>query len=453
MAEYNFSPENIWNMDETGFSTVPTKAGKVISLKGVKKVGTATPQERGTLVTMALAVNAMGNVITPFFVFPRKKMRSHYMDHAPIGSKGVSNESGWMQGNEFVEYMKHFINLTKATKEKPTLLILDNHSSHLSIEALDMAADHGIVMLSFPPHCSHRMQPLDVSVYGPVKTYYKSQFAMWSQNNSGKVFEIHHIPELVDRVLRLALTTGNVMAGFSATGIYPLNVDIFQEQDFLAAEFSGERQSLAEYEAQFDEDDQRIIVFTEPPSAHEEVTTSEPASSIIASETPSRPQSSLSRASSMSRASSLASTLDEIGPVQRVEPRKKSNRGPKPKKSALLTSAEYRDDIRKKTQQAAIRKEKRKAGSSRGRSGGRRGSGRPKDAPKKRQKKQVSSNSESTEEEDFCIICMKPMPAKLTRLNSIECHSCKRPVHLLCAPLTGDRYYCKNCESELSDED
>lgn len=38
-TEYNFSPENIWNMDETGLSTVPTKVGKVISMRGVKKVG------------------------------------------------------------------------------------------------------------------------------------------------------------------------------------------------------------------------------------------------------------------------------------------------------------------------------------------------------------------------------------------------------------------------------
>lgn len=42
-------PFAIWNMDETGFSTVPTKIGKVISMRGLKKVGFMTSQEEGTI--------------------------------------------------------------------------------------------------------------------------------------------------------------------------------------------------------------------------------------------------------------------------------------------------------------------------------------------------------------------------------------------------------------------
>lgn len=41
----SFRPESIWNMDETGFSTVPTKVGKIISQKGAKRVGIMTSQE------------------------------------------------------------------------------------------------------------------------------------------------------------------------------------------------------------------------------------------------------------------------------------------------------------------------------------------------------------------------------------------------------------------------
>lgn len=52
------NPYSIYNMDETGFSTVPSKIGKVISLRGLKKVGQISGAERGTVMTMALAVNA-----------------------------------------------------------------------------------------------------------------------------------------------------------------------------------------------------------------------------------------------------------------------------------------------------------------------------------------------------------------------------------------------------------
>jgi len=57
LSEHPYQAANIWNMDETGFSTVPTKIGKVISVRGARKVGQISSQERGSVVTMALAVN------------------------------------------------------------------------------------------------------------------------------------------------------------------------------------------------------------------------------------------------------------------------------------------------------------------------------------------------------------------------------------------------------------
>ncbi|XP_043465738.1 MFS-type transporter clz9-like [Leptopilina heterotoma] len=162
-------------MDETGFSTVPTKAVRVLSLKGSKRVGNMTSQERGALVTMALAVNAARGSISPFYVFPTKKMQSVFLEQATIGAFAVANGSGWMQRFEFLKFMKHFIDFSHASKENPVLLLLDNHAFHLSIEILDMAIENGVTMLSFPHHCSHCLQPLDVSVYGPTKKFFASQ--------------------------------------------------------------------------------------------------------------------------------------------------------------------------------------------------------------------------------------------------------------------------------------
>ena len=62
----------------------------------------------------------------------------------------------------------------RCTKERPCLLILDNHESHLSIDGLTYAKENGVVMLSLPPHCSHRLQPLNRSVYGPLKKHVNS---------------------------------------------------------------------------------------------------------------------------------------------------------------------------------------------------------------------------------------------------------------------------------------
>lgn len=63
------------------------------------------------------------------------------------------------------------VNHVKPTPENPMLLLLDNHHSHVAIDIILYAKANGIIMLSFPPHCSHKLQPLDRTVYGPLKRY------------------------------------------------------------------------------------------------------------------------------------------------------------------------------------------------------------------------------------------------------------------------------------------
>jgi len=72
-----FGPESIWNIDETGVTTVQRPC-RVIARKGAKQVGSVVSQERGTLVTVCCGVNATGNHIPPFFVFPRVKVQQHW---------------------------------------------------------------------------------------------------------------------------------------------------------------------------------------------------------------------------------------------------------------------------------------------------------------------------------------------------------------------------------------
>ncbi|GBO01401.1 hypothetical protein AVEN_70003-1 [Araneus ventricosus] len=50
-SKYKFSPNDIYNADETGILTVANKPSKVLALRGKKQVGTLTSAERGVLVT------------------------------------------------------------------------------------------------------------------------------------------------------------------------------------------------------------------------------------------------------------------------------------------------------------------------------------------------------------------------------------------------------------------
>ncbi|KAF2892254.1 hypothetical protein ILUMI_13919 [Ignelater luminosus] len=53
-------------------------------------------------------------------------------------NKTTANGSGWMNEETFVMFVHHFIKYSLQSPDNPVLLLLDNHSSHLSVEAIDL---------------------------------------------------------------------------------------------------------------------------------------------------------------------------------------------------------------------------------------------------------------------------------------------------------------------------
>jgi hypothetical protein len=231
MDRYKFEPKDIWNMDETGVTTVQ-KPSKILAQKGIKQVGAVTSAERGRLVTVAVAINAQGGHISPFFVFPLKRYQDHMIREGPVGCVGAGNASGWMQEAEFLLFLEHFKKQVKPTVDQKCLLLLDNHASHISIQALDFCKKNGIVLLSFPPHCTHKLQPLDRAVFGPFKKMINTATDNWMRNHPGRTMTIHYIPGIVREAFPLSVTDRNAIAGFTCTGISPFNRNIFTAIDY-----------------------------------------------------------------------------------------------------------------------------------------------------------------------------------------------------------------------------
>ena len=105
--------------------------------------------------------------------------------------------------------------------------------THTSIQTIDFCKENGVVLLSFPPHCSHKLQPLDRSVFGPLKKYYSSACNSFLKSHPGKPDTMYNIPEIAKQALLLAATPGNIQKGFLVTGIAPFNSDIFTDEEYL----------------------------------------------------------------------------------------------------------------------------------------------------------------------------------------------------------------------------
>ena len=191
--------------------------------------------KEGALVIVLYAVNAAGNSVPPMLVFPRVKLRDHMVKGAPPDSIGVANTSGWMSAACFTEFIKHFIKHTKRSKDRPVILILDNHDSHISIETIDLSKENGVILLTLPPHCSHKLQPLNRSVYSPFKTFYNQAANVFMVSHPGKTIIIYDVTELVGKADEQALIPRTVRSGFAASGIWPFNTDVFGEDEFLSS--------------------------------------------------------------------------------------------------------------------------------------------------------------------------------------------------------------------------
>jgi hypothetical protein len=95
MNRFHFQGPSIYNADETSLTTLH-RPQNIIEEKGCKQVGQITSAERGALVTMNGAVNAIGNSIPPFLIFPRVNYKTYMIKGAPAGTKGVASKTGWM---------------------------------------------------------------------------------------------------------------------------------------------------------------------------------------------------------------------------------------------------------------------------------------------------------------------------------------------------------------------
>lgn len=171
--KFKFTPDCIYNVDKTGITTVPKKQSKVIGIRGKRQVGALVSAERGVLVTAEICMNASGSYMPTMFVFPRKRSKPELLDDAPPGSTAEFHPSGWIQKEIFVKWFRRFIQFAKPSAEKPVLLLMDGHASHTkSLELINLARENNITLLCFPRHCTHRMQPLDMSLMAPLSRYY-----------------------------------------------------------------------------------------------------------------------------------------------------------------------------------------------------------------------------------------------------------------------------------------
>jgi hypothetical protein len=112
------------------------------------------------------------------------------------------------------------------TKERangrPRVLILDGFGTHETLEILEYCFANNIILCRLPSHTSHKLQPCDVAVFGPLKTAYREQVERLERGGVNAIGK-QHLTSLYKSARERAFTPKNIRAGFAASGLIPFN--------------------------------------------------------------------------------------------------------------------------------------------------------------------------------------------------------------------------------------
>ena len=254
-------PSQVYNCDESGMP-FEHKMPRTIAEKGVKKVRQHSSGNK-TQVSVLACVNATGQAIPPMVIFAGKNFNHDLADGEVPGTLYGMSDSGWMDQELFANWFSsHF--LRHAVSSRPLLLILDGHTSHYTLDLVQSALEHGVVLFLLPPHTTADSQPLDISCFGPLKTYWVEACREYMFANVGRVITKFQFSQLFAKAWSNGMTISNIVSGFRKTGIYPFNPQAVLEciETSSNQDLPGEAgQSVESLVSQFSE--AQTMLFTE----------------------------------------------------------------------------------------------------------------------------------------------------------------------------------------------
>ncbi|XP_061166749.1 uncharacterized protein LOC133175653 [Saccostrea echinata] len=214
-------PQQIFNADETGFSTVH-QTSKIVGRKGKKAIHAKTSGERGENITVLCCVNAEAHVLPPMVIFKGKRISQALMSSAPKNTLFACSKSSFIDGELFGIWFEKIF-LSNLSPQRPVLLIVDGHASHITLHLLEAAKTNDVEIFCLPPHTTHWTQPLDRSVFGPLKKAYYKHCESFLKSNPGRQISRYDFCGIFSHAYNEKMNMVNIFGGFRATGIFPFN--------------------------------------------------------------------------------------------------------------------------------------------------------------------------------------------------------------------------------------
>ena len=111
------------------------------------------------------------------------------------------------------------------TETAAVLLFLDGHHSQISLELIRRAHGSDVLFLSLPTNTTHLLQPLDVGVFGPMKSAWRAILKRYKLETKGQRVGKEDFPGLIAKLWDTSFTPQQCKGDFRGAGLIPFSCE------------------------------------------------------------------------------------------------------------------------------------------------------------------------------------------------------------------------------------
>jgi hypothetical protein len=165
--------------------------------------------------------------LLPCLIFKEQNLNSGWIpNETPAGWKFITLKKGWTSDLIGFEWLKtHFQPFVSKSTNLRHLLIIDGHSSHVTARFIAYCITSKIDLFLLPLYSSHKTQPLDLSIFGSLKTAINLEVDRIFRHSTMRLPRIEWTSAYIKARVR-CFRPSSIESGFRKAGIYPFDSEI-----------------------------------------------------------------------------------------------------------------------------------------------------------------------------------------------------------------------------------
>ncbi|KAJ4175517.1 hypothetical protein NW759_17768 [Fusarium solani] len=283
IRNFRIDSSTFWNTDEAGIRIGCLRNRiqcLIVRTAKRQRVQTVDPANRESC-TLVGTGNAAGDTIPPWLIFKTFPTLDFSDVEADPNLRFARSDTAFNNSEIFLEWIRHFNShswsaCTKAKQlgvtleewfgcnehlrdplhehiqyeEPPTrraeedriyrLLLLDGFTGHGSSELRLYGVKFDIIIVPLPAHSTHKLQPMDVGVFQPMKEAHQKKLRHAMRKGSISYSRLEFTKSFQD-IFDTGFSRHNIMSGFEKSGMWPVDrkpILAFLEQKALQAQKS-----------------------------------------------------------------------------------------------------------------------------------------------------------------------------------------------------------------------